>query len=172
MHSRTCLVVLIVALATATGCGGGDGDDDATTDGSGAARTEAQEPDSRTIPLSRAEVIKQGDAICERADARQDAGLRGYAKRNPGDQASRAEREELISAVGLPPLQVEAEELADLLPPAEDAEKIQAIVAGIEAAVEAGEENPGRLMSSAGTPFADVGKLAREYGFKACATAG
>lgn len=49
--------------------------------------------------------------------------------------------------------------------------RIEAIVAGIEAAVKEAAENPQSAEKIKGNPFNQVDKLAKEYGFKACAQA-
>lgn len=120
-------------------------------------------------PLTKAEFIKQGDAICEKTDKKQTASLKSYSKQHPPkSNTSKAAQEKLITTVGLPPIQTEAEELAALSAPSGDEEEIDAIVEGIEKAVEKGEDDPSSLLTASGGPFEPVNKLAGNYGFKAC----
>lgn len=142
---------LLLIAAVAGGCGGSG--DSATAE-----------------TLTKAEFIKRADAICKRADAVQNKELRSYfAKRSDGNP-SRTLNEEAIVKVGLPPLRDEASELDALPAPEGDEEEIQAIVEGIEEAIEKSEKEPGALVSSnSAGPFTAVGKLASEYGLKVCA---
>ena len=142
--------------AIAVGCGGGG--------------------DSTTVVLTKSQFIKQADAICEHADAEQEATLQAYAKEHPesvGNKAleSKSVQEDLVLVVGLPPLQAEAEEIGALGAPQGDADQVKAIVVGMEKAVAEGEEDPLSMTAETGGPFAPVNKLAKAYGLKACADA-
>jgi hypothetical protein len=149
------LLVLAVALTgVASGCGRGD-------DGSDSSSADA---------LPKAVFIKRADAICEKADKVQEAGLQRALAKAEGSLA-KAEEDKLVSSVGLPPIQTEAEELAELGAPSGDEEKVEAIVEGIEAAIEKAGENPHSVTGKAGNPFNQVDELARAYGFKVCSEA-
>lgn len=153
------LAVLTGALIIA-GCGGG-----------GSTSNSGSEQNSAVVVLTKAELIKQGDEICAKTDQTQEVSLRVYLKKHPKAKAAGAEQEKMILAVGVPPIQVEAEELGRLGAPAGDAAKVGAIVKGIEQAVKLGEENPKSLTTREEGPFTAVDKLAREYGFKVCSQA-
>lgn len=107
-------------------------------------------------------MIKQGDAICERADRLQSSGYLAYVKKHP-----HAQEATLVLAVGLPPIQTEAEELAALGAPKADEAKVGAIVAGVEAAVKSAKADPSEIAKL----FTKVDVLAAAYGFKACSDA-
>jgi hypothetical protein len=144
----------VVALASlAPGCGGGSGSDSSSPNA-----------------LPKALFIKRADAICEKADKVQEAGLRRALAKAEGSLAKGRENN-LISSVGLPPIQTEAEELRELGAPSGDGDKIDAIIGGIEEAVEKAEENPHSVTGKAGNPFNEVDELARAYGFKVCSEA-
>lgn len=145
-RSSVAVVALAVALAATAGCGGGS--------------------DSPT----KAEFVKQADAICAKTDKMQKAGLAAYQQQNPGSASGEAGQSRAIVEVGLPPIRREAEELAALEAPSGDEEKIDAIVMEIERAIEKSEANPGLLLGT-GNPFGQATKLATEYGFKACKNA-
>jgi hypothetical protein len=138
------LAALAVVALTVWGCGGSD-----------------------TEELSKAEFIKQSDAICAKTDKTQKTGFKKYQEDNPEKQPTQAGQEKMLMAVGLPPIQAEAEELADLGAPSADADKIDAVITGIEEAVRKAEANPALLLKGP-DPFADVEKLAAAYGFKEC----
>jgi hypothetical protein len=125
---------------------------------------------SENAPSKKA-FLKQADAICEKADAREGAGLSSYSAKHPQPTSGdpKAWEEQLAAAVGLPALQSEAEELRALQPPADGEDQVAAITDAIEAAVEQGEESPGEIILPAGeNAFAEAEELARAYGLKVC----
>jgi hypothetical protein len=157
---RSLGVVVLTALALAgVGCGSGDSDS-----------TNSNEPVSVTTDaeLTKAELIAQGDKICEKTDKTQEKELKAYLQKNPEAESNPDGQKKMVLTAGIPPIQTEVEELAALGSPAGDEEEITAIVSGIEEAVEKGEEDPASLVSGSKNPFAVVDKLAGEYGFKAC----
>lgn len=145
------LVVLIVALMTAAivGCGGGE----------------------ETAALTKPQFIQRADAICEKADKAQQNGIMKADQKTALDKMDKAEQQELVVRVGLPPVQNEAEEIAALNAPGGDEEQIDAIVSGIEAAVKMAEEDPGSITGASPSPFLAVNKLATRYGLKVCSEA-
>lgn len=120
-----------------------------------------------TAALSKAQFIKQADAICRQADKQQNAALISAQKELKGKKQTQKEQEELVTDVGLPPIQEEAEQIADLGAPKGDEDEIAAIVSGIEEAVDKAEADPSKALES----FARVDKMSTEYGFKDCAEA-
>lgn len=143
---RSGFAVVLVVVLVATGCGGSS--------------------DSPT----KAEFVKQADAICAATDATQRKGLAAYQQKNPGSGSDEAGQGKAIVEVGLPPIRREVEELAALEAPSGDEEKIEALVAEIEKAIEKSEANP-TLLLGAGNPFGRATQLATDYGFKACRSA-
>jgi len=116
---------------------------------------------------TKAEFVKQADAICAETDKTQRVGLADYQQENPGSESNEAGQSKAIVEVGLPPIRQEAEELAALEAPSGDEEKIEALVTEIEKAIEKSEADP-TLLLGAENPFDQATKLATEYGFKAC----
>lgn len=144
MFKLIALGVVCLALLAA-GCGGND-----------------------STSLTKAEFIKQGDAICKETDKSQNQKIRAYLAENPKTPSTKANTEKVIS-VAFPQIKAEVEELAALDPPSGDEEEIEAIVAGVEEGLEEAEKNPvSTNKTGAGNPFDEVGKLARKYGFKEC----
>jgi hypothetical protein len=145
------LAAAAVLALLASGCGSDDGD-------SGEAR------------LTKAELIEQGDNICQQADGKRLAGLAPYireAKEGKG-LPPKPQQEELVVELVLPPFQEEAEELSELNPPEADEEEVQALIQAIEEAVERGEADPSSILGGASSQFGEAEKLGREYGFKHC----
>jgi len=147
---KRILPILFAALTIAlvSGCGSGNDDEASAAD--------------------KAAFIARADTICKKADKRQVDGVE--SARAAGVQDSPNAREKLVTLVGLPPMQKEAEELSELEAPSGDEDEVEAVVKAIEAAVEEGEENPKSVLKQPGSnPFAEGEELAREYGFKVCA---
>src|SRR5918999_1574964 len=94
---------LVVSLAFA-GCGGGD---------------DEEQPDS----LTKADYVKQADAICAETEKRQRALLTEFQQENKNAGGGPQAMEEMITSAALPPLERQAKELAELPPPDKDAAK-------------------------------------------------
>jgi hypothetical protein len=75
--------------------------------------------------------------------------------------------EEMITSAALPPLERQAEELAELPPPDKEAAKADAYVAAVEKAVKDVSKEPGALLADPGA-FTKAEELAPEFGFKTC----
>lgn len=144
--------VLAASILFASGCGGSD---------------------STTASLSKAQFVKQADAICEAADEAQAEALQRFGEETPQlsnkQINSKATQETIIKAVGLPPIRAEIKELSELGVPEGDEDQIEAIISGLEQALKQAEANPVALTDEKGGPFTEVGKLAAKYGLKACA---
>jgi hypothetical protein len=153
MLRKVIAFAALLAIAVLAGCG---------SSGSGGSS------DSSTAELSKAEFIKQGDAICAKTDKVQETELQEFQKKDPEGKLTQAVREEMVSDAGLPPIQDEVEELAALQGPSADSDEIEAIVGGIEEALKEAEADPSLLLKGGSGPFTEPGKLAATYGFKEC----
>ncbi len=116
--------------------------------------------------LTKAEFINQADAICKKAEEERLAGFQESPKvsASTSKKAMAAIQQRLLTAVVLPSIQTEAEELGDLAAPSGDEAKVAAIVEAYEQAVKEVEANP----STQGKAFPKFNKLAPEYGLKDC----
>jgi hypothetical protein len=158
---KLCFITLgglVVIALVAAGCGGGG-------DAGGGER----QTNSKT--LTKAEFVRRADKICEQVDETQKAAFRNYFAKHPEAVESESLNRELVSVIGLPPLRTEVSQLDALPAPSGDEKEVQAIIFGLEEAVNKSEEEPDLLVNlkNGAGPFTAVGKLAREYGFKACA---
>jgi hypothetical protein len=122
--------------------------------------------------ITKAELIKKGDAICEKTDTTQVEEFQSYGKKHekefkrlPGDRVERL----LIVRIGLPSIRREGEEIEALGAPSGDEKEVEALTAAIENGLKAAEKNPPSVEVPAENPFRKADKLAREYGFTACA---
>lgn len=147
-------VAALVALAAlVAGCGGG-GD---TTD--------------ETVTLTKAEFIKQGDAICKEGNEEIEEGFEEYAEENDlpkNKEPSTEDGIEVTETVILPNVQQQAEEIRELGAPEGDEDQVDELLTSLEDAVAEGEDDPEALFSGDTDPFADVNQLANDYGFKVC----
>jgi hypothetical protein len=136
-------LVLLIA-----GCGGGGGD-----------TTEA---------LTKAEFIKQGDAICKKGNAASEAEVEKFAKENGFEleKPSKSQAEEVVTEVLVPNLQRQAEELDALGAPKGDEAKVDALIASLEEATAEFEKEPASFFKE--TALAKPIRLENAYGFKVC----
>jgi hypothetical protein len=148
-YISTALSLLVFLAAGLLGCGGDSDTSDAPT---------------KVVYITRA------DAICRKADSKQEDGLHAYAKKHEIATLSTAQQEDLIVAVGIPPLRTEVEELGELTPPDGD-EEAEAIITEMEEAVAKAEEDPNSMTNEASSPFVKVDQRAAKYGFKDCSDA-
>jgi len=151
MLRKGAVIAVLLGILVLAGCGSSG------SEGSSSSGTE----------LSKAEFIKQGDAICAKTDKVQETELQEFQKKDPEGKLTPAVREEMVTDAGLPPIQDEIKELADLQGPSADSDEIEAIVDGIEEALKKAEADPSLLLKGP-DPFAAVGKKAAAYGFKEC----
>lgn len=138
------LITAVMAISLIVGgCGGGG------TGGGGDAEA-----------ALRARFIHRANAICERANRAQFAAMGKAGTSSDPSLLVGAER-----AVLLPPIQSEAEEIAELRAPPGDEREVTAIVRGIEGAVAKAEEDP---VNDLEQPFLAVDKQAAKYGLFHC----
>ena len=120
-------------------------------------------------PAAKEAFIKRADAICTKTDGRQEAAQKAFLKKYPEATGTKLWEEKIALEAALPPVKVEAKELASLAAPSGDAGEIEAIVSSLEEAVKEGEAEPSVMLTKGPGPFAKLERLARDYGFKACA---
>jgi hypothetical protein len=149
-------IALLVALAAlaliVAGCGSGGSDS-----------TES------TSSLTKAEFVKQGNAICAKGSKEINEGFEEFVEENGLSKTKappKAVQEEAVETVLIPKISKELESIRALGPPDEEAE---AVLDAAEEALEKGEEDPIQFLKEESTgPFAKANKLAREYGLTKC----
>jgi hypothetical protein len=136
----------LAVLAIGAGCGGGDDDS-----------------------LSKAEFVKQADAICTQKEAEKNKALEaGFQQAGKEGKKGKKVEEELVTDTALPPISEMTEELGDLGAPSGEEDKAEAMVEAFEEEVEKIEGDPGSVLTGAGGEFAKANKLAKEMGLKVC----
>jgi hypothetical protein len=133
-------LAVVALLASLTGCGGGE------------------------EGLTKAQFIRQGDAICRQAEAEQVELAAHYKKKEiaPGHF-------EPVTSVIVPPMEKELRRLKGLSPPQDDETKVRAILEGIESGVFDAQHDYLDVFYEGNDPFAEANELARKFGFHACA---
>ncbi len=144
------VAVLVALAAIVAGCGGGDD----TTD--------------ETVTLTKAEFIKQGDAICKKGNDQSEKEAEEFAEDNDFslEKASKDQLEEAVSEVLVPNLERQTEELDALGAPEGDEDEVEAIIVSLEDATGEIEDDPGIVFQ--GGVLKKPSKLAESYGFKVC----
>lgn len=121
-------------------------------------------------PLTKAEFIAKGDAVCQRAEREKKVKIEAFLAKSdlgPGKGFDEKENEAFVSTAVVPPIKGMGEELEDLGVPDEQA--AEDVVDGLMTVVGELEDDPALLTTSSGKdPFADVAKKAGDYGFKVC----
>lgn len=143
---------LLVALAVG-GCGSGD----------------ASAGDS--APLSKAELIKQGDAICRHGYEEIKGQLASYFKQHGVDTRSELTPPVLqgfMLEVVVPSLESQIDRLQKLTPPEKDSSDVAGIIAKFEKAADEGRSDPRTLLDPYSGTLGEVGALAKKYGFADC----
>jgi hypothetical protein len=150
---------LIAVLAAATailfivaGCGGGD------------------DSSSTSSSITKAQFIKQADAICAKGNKENEAEFEEFAKEkglSESKEPTKAQQEEAISDIVAPGVQKQIEEIDALGAPEGDEGKVEAMIAAVEEGAGKIEENPASLIEGK-NPLAKGSKLAKEYGLKTC----
>jgi hypothetical protein len=153
------LIAVLAALAAimviVAGCGGGD------------------DSSSTSASISKAQFIKQADAICEKGDKEANKEVEAFVEENNVDtnKPTTKQQEEVITEVVAPNVQGQAEQISELGAPSGDEKKIEAMVDAVEEGVEEIESDPKTLIEGK-NPLGKGSKLAKEYGLKSCGEEG
>ena len=151
-------LVSFAALALLLASCGGDssGDDNAGSDGP---------------PLTKAQFIEQGDAICKKAMSELFANSQAFVKKNEINrpEPSEAENLELLVEIYLPHIESRLTKLQELSPPAADEQQIEEIFAATEDALATARKSPKKVLGE--NLFEEPKSLFADYGFKACGKA-
>jgi hypothetical protein len=124
--------------------------------------------------LSRAEFLKQADAICWETHNRSYDGIQAYIEKHPDDfsgspASARVSLGNGILVATVPALEQGANELEALAAPEGESQKVEKFIAATEKANRTAEENPHSEEVTSAAVYRDSNKLAREYDFGRCA---
>ena len=146
----TMAAAVAVLAALVAGCGGGD----ETTD--------------ETVTLTKAEFVKQGDAICKQGNDQSEKEAEEFAEENGFtlEKASEEQLEEAVAEVLVPSLKQQAEEIDALGAPEGDEEQVEELIVSLETAANEIGEDPSLVFE--GEVLEEPEELAQDYGFKVC----
>jgi hypothetical protein len=149
---------LVIAVAAVGLVAAGCGSDSSTTDS--------------TASLTKAEFLKQGNAVCAAGNKKLEAGFESFAKEHnlsEKNEPTEAEFEELAETVLVPGVQGQVDGLRALGTPEGDEGELDELLTNAEEAVEEVEEEPMLIAEENGEePFSTVNKEARAYGLTTC----
>lgn len=148
-------IVLFAALAAfamlVAGCGSGGDSSESTSS------------------LTKAEFVKQGNAICAKGNKEIQEGFEEFEQEvGSQKQPTKAQLTEAIETIVLPAVRQQVEGVKDLGAPSGEEAKVEAITDAAEEALEKGEEDPASLTTEKADPFAKANELANEYGLVKC----
>jgi hypothetical protein len=142
------LGILALAALVVTGCGGD---------------SESQTTES----LTKAQYVKQADAICKRQNEKKDAALnKAYEELQKEKTGAGRAGEEKIIEIALPPIAEMTEEVAELGVPTEQSEEAEKFVGEMEAAISEVQDDPSLALDE--EPFEGAKARAARLGFKQC----
>lgn len=152
------LIGLVVAAVLVVGCGGSDESNESGT----------------TTSITKAEFVRQANAICKKAAADREAAALALFKEQrergaPSKGELQAQTEEVMVEVVLPALSQMTDELADLGTPKGDGDQVDAIIGAYRTAAEEIESDPAQVVDGEADPFVQPRALAVAYGADDCA---
>jgi hypothetical protein len=142
-----------------TGCGDSDSDTNGDTNG------------GSTASLTKAQFIKQADAICKAGSKEIEDETEAYAKENGIDvskEPTDKQKEELVVEVIVPNIAGQADKIGALGAPSGEEDQVDEILTGIETAAAETSDDPSIVISGKEGAFADVNKLAQDFGLEVC----
>ncbi len=152
------LIALCAALGAVALVAAGCGSDNSTTDS--------------TASLTKAEFLKQGNAICAAGNKEINTEFEkffeenGFSKKN---QPTQADFEEGAEEIVIPSIRKQIDELKELEAPEGEEEKFETLFENAEAQLEKGEEDTSLLTDENNDLFAGVNKEAKALGLGSCA---
>jgi hypothetical protein len=150
--SHIALLAVLAALAMiVVGCGG------------------SSDSSESTSSLTKAEFVKQGNAICAKGNKEIQEGFEEFEQEvGSQKQPTKAQLTEAIETIVLPGVGKQVEGIKALPAPDGEAAEVEAITDAAEEALEKGEEDPAALTTEKADPFAKANELANEYGLVKC----
>jgi hypothetical protein len=144
LYGGLMLIAILTVGLVAAGCGGGDGN------------------------LTKAQFIKQADAICKKAHDQFEKAFNQTFSAN--QQPSKAQLSKFAENTLVPGVQGQIDEIRDLNPPSADQDQVDAIIDAVQRGVNKIKADPTSLAPDVrGDPLGKGHRLAREYGMKECA---
>lgn len=121
--------------------------------------------------LTKAEFIKQGDAICRQGNEEIEEGFDSFAKENgiaKNQEPNKEQSREIVVTVIIPGVKQQGEEIRALGAPAGDEDQVAAILDSLDEGIEEAEADPESLFEEKTDPFGEANQRAKAYGLKVC----
>lgn len=159
LGGRSLLVAVLGLGLVVAGCG--------SSSSSSSTKSTAAAP-----ALTKAEYVKQGNAICKANQAGKQAAVSAYAKAhrlNINGTPTKAEATQLAIAVLIPRSQSVVSALKALVPPSSDQAHVTAMLATTQQGLDQIKRDPAKLViSGPANTFAHAAKLLHAYGLTYC----
>jgi hypothetical protein len=143
--SSSWITVFLASLAFITGCGGGG---------------DAANAPTKTV------FVKQANLICSHWQQERSAIFSNFNTQFAGQKVSKADKEKGVLEL-LKPYEEATQKLSQMTPPNGDEEKLEAIVAAMEAGAKEVQAHPLTVLSSNST-FQNANGLSTAFGLKEC----
>jgi hypothetical protein len=124
-----------------------------------------------TASLSKAQFVKQGNAICRKGNAKIEAEFEEFADDHhlqENKKPSKPVLEEATEEILVPWISNQVEEIRALGTPEGDEGEVDEILSGAEEAVEEARAEPATFAEGESAKLKEVNKEAREYGLTVC----
>jgi hypothetical protein len=150
------IIALLAALAAlaliVAGCGGGSSSTESTSS------------------LSKAEFLKEGNAVCAKGNEEIEETFESFAKEHNLSEKNPPSEDELqeVASEILPIISNQIEGVRDVGIPSEGGQGIEDALNAAEEALEEAEEDPTAFTGEKDDPFKKANKMATEVGLTAC----
>lgn len=156
MYRLIMVIGVVAATCFALGCGS------SSSEGTSASET-------ASAPLTKAQFIKQADAICKKVSRERSAAFVSWQEKlPPGAAETEAQSDKGIKEVIVPSIQRELEELKGLAPPEKDKAKISRIFEALSNVNKSFEEQGVKGIAS--REISRFEQEAGDYGLKICSS--
>ena len=144
-NKRLFILALVALLAAAVGCG-----------------SSGSEGTSETS-VTKKQYVLRAEKVCLNTESEQFQTISTYSQEHP-----EVDEEKAVVEAGLPPLEAELAKLEALEQPRTGNAQLEAFFAAFDRAITESQEDPSRVLTQEGNPFATPNKLAEAYGLKGC----
>lgn len=124
-----------------------------------------------TASLSKAQFVKQGNAICRKGNAKIESEFEAFAEKHQLQKQKKPSEpvlEEATETILVPQISNQVAEIRALGTPEGDEGEVDAILSGAEEAVAEAEEDPATFAEGESPKLKEVNKEARAYGLTVC----
>jgi hypothetical protein len=128
-----------------------------------------------TASITKAEFIKQADAICAKGNKQIQTEIQAYSKKvglSGNTQPTNAQVTEIANTILVPSVQSQHDDIGALGAPSGQESQVNAILAAVQDGIDQAKKDPTTLLKSNDTTFAKANQLAKDYGLTVCGSNG